>query len=152
MVPTDGEASNRSGPSARGPSTWVFDVDGCLVDSITGTSLRPGAADLLAAVRAAGGCVVLWSAGGVDHARRRAAHCGITGLVDHFGEKDGRDDSGAYRWSGVPLTGPVVFVDDRPEDLPADQRTIAVSPYLAPNPHDVVLLRLVAQLGLRPAV
>jgi hypothetical protein len=22
---------------------WTFDVDGCLVDSLTGTSLRPGA-------------------------------------------------------------------------------------------------------------
>ena len=27
---------------------WAFDVDGCLVDSLTGTSLRPGALEVLA--------------------------------------------------------------------------------------------------------
>ena len=43
---------------------WVFDVDGCLVDSLTGTSLRPGAATLLAGLRARGRTVIVWSAGG----------------------------------------------------------------------------------------
>ena len=36
-----------------GPHTWVFDVDGTLVDSLTGTSLRPGALTLLERIKAA---------------------------------------------------------------------------------------------------
>ena len=29
-----------------------------------------------------------------------------------------------------------MFVDDQPDDLPDDARVVAVSPYLAANPHD----------------
>src|SRR5581483_7077971 len=32
-------------------AVWVFDVDGCIVDSLTGTSLRPGARELLEHLR-----------------------------------------------------------------------------------------------------
>ena len=41
------------GPATTETDGWVFDVDGCLVDSLTGTSLRPGARELLARLRAA---------------------------------------------------------------------------------------------------
>lgn len=128
-------------------SSWVFDVDGCLVDSLTGTSLRPGGDDLLRQLRGSGHRIVLWSAGGIDHARRRAVHCGIDALVDHFAEKGDRDEHGRYRPDPCGLTGPAVFVDDRPEDMPLDADVVAVSPYLAPNPHDQVLRRLAERVG-----
>jgi long-chain acyl-CoA synthetase len=117
--------------------TWVFDVDGCLVDSLTGTSLRPGAAELLAELRRRNIRILLWSAGGADYARRRAVEQGIAGLVDGFHDKDGRDGSGRY------LTGRfldthdgVVFVDDRPEDMPVGADVVAVSPYLSADMYD----------------
>ncbi len=66
--------SNRSADSAFEPGLvdvcWVFDVDGCLVDSLTGTSLRPGAQDIVMRL-AAQGRVLLWSAGGEGYARAR---------------------------------------------------------------------------------
>ena len=37
----------RRGAPLPAADCWVFDVDGCLVDSLTGTSLRPGARELL---------------------------------------------------------------------------------------------------------
>lgn len=133
--------------AVRHTGTWVFDVDGCLVDSLTGTSLRPGAAELLTRLRACGRRIVLWSAGGVEHARRRASLCAFDHLVDDFAEKDERDERRRYRVDALGIaTAEVVFVDDRPEDMPVDAVVHAVSPYLAPNPHDRVLLRLAATL------
>jgi hypothetical protein len=120
-----------------GPHTWVFDVDGTLVDSLTGTSLRPGALALLESVEVAGATVLLWSAGGADYARQRAVTAGIDHLVDGYHDKDGRDADGRYSTAHVcaAIDG-VVFVDDRPDDMPLGAEVIAVSPYLAPTPHD----------------
>lgn len=116
--------------------TWVFDVDGTLVDSLTGTSLRPGAADLLQHLRTAGARISVWSAGGARHARERLTEQGLAHLVDGFLSKGGRGDDGRYEWEGGPGSTSPVFVDDHPEDLPAGAEVIAVSPYIAPNPHD----------------
>ena len=69
---------------------WAFDVDGCLVDSISGTSLRPLARPILEQLRAQGSVVVLWSAGGGDYARRRAVDHGIDDLIHAFYGKDER--------------------------------------------------------------
>jgi phosphoglycolate phosphatase-like HAD superfamily hydrolase len=116
---------------------WVFDLDGCIVDSHTGTSLRPGALELLEQLRSVGARVVLWSAGGADYARRRADEHGVTSLFDAFHEKDGRDGAGRYLTAHFLADHRrVVFVDDRPEDMPEDAEVIAVSPYLGQNPHD----------------
>ena len=115
----------------------MFDLDGCIVDSLTGASLRPGTVDLLDALRQAGHTVVLWSAGGASYARQRAQAHGIEGRFDGFHDKDGRDGGGRYRTDHFLDThSGVVFVDDRPEDMPADADVIAVSPYLGDNPHD----------------
>lgn len=127
----------------EGP-TWVFDVDGTVVDSLTGTSLRPHTVELLTHLRAGGCRTVLWSAGGAGYAAERADQHGVAHLVDAFHDKEGRDAAGRYvvhRFLGG-LDG-VVFVDDRPEDMPAGAEVVSVSPYLAPNPHDA---------GLRPAL
>jgi long-chain acyl-CoA synthetase len=123
------------------PRPWVFDVDGCLVDSLTGTSLRPGAADLLAALSSAGHPVHVWSAGGARYARQRLVDFGLASLVSGWHAKSSRDSAGRY---ASPLTAAddAVFVDDRPEDLPTSAVVIAVSPYIAPNPHDRALTTL----------
>lgn len=123
-------------PTASRPA-WIFDVDGCLVDSLTGTSLRPGTVELLTQLRMHGTRLVLWSAGGLDYARRRAEAHGVDQLFDAFGGKDQRDAHGRYRADHlVDQAIDAVFVDDRPEDLPLDAPVVAVHPYLAPNAHD----------------
>lgn len=119
---------------------WVFDVDGCLVDSLTGASLRPGAIELLRLVRRGAATVILWSAGGAEYARRRAEEHGIVELFDGFFDKAARDDAGRYVTPAfLGDTTLAVFVDDRPEDMPVGAAVIAVSPYLAHNPHDTGL-------------
>lgn len=139
-------------PSASDVACWVFDVDGCLVDSLTGTSLRPGAREVLAALVARRKRVLLWSAGGDEYAAHRAAQFGVESLVNGFSAKEGRDESGFYRTSHLALgPGPVVFVDDHPEDLPPELTVIAVSPYLVDDPHDRGLDEVARRAGLPPA-
>jgi phosphoglycolate phosphatase-like HAD superfamily hydrolase len=117
--------------------TWVFDVDGTVVDSLSGTSLRPHAEALLTHLRGRGCRLLLWSAGGAAYARQRAQEHALEAFVDDFHDKQGRDSAGRYvvhRFLGA-LEG-AVFVDDRPEDLPVGAEVVAVSPYLAPDLHD----------------
>ena len=130
---------------------WVFDLDGCIVDSHTGTSLRPGAIELLEHLRRAGARVVLWSAGGADYARRRADEHRVTSLFDAFHDKDGRDPAGRYLTDHfLAADARVVFVDDRPEDMPEGAEVIAVSPYLGRNPHDRGLAGARSRAALSP--
>jgi phosphoglycolate phosphatase-like HAD superfamily hydrolase len=127
---------------------WVLDVDGCLVDSLSGSSLRPGAGELLRDLRVAGCTVLLWSAGGASHARRRAIALGFADLVDDYHDKDGRDPDGRYRTDRfLPNLSGVVFVDDRPEDLPLGADVIAVRPYLGADPHDRGLAAALQRAG-----
>lgn len=121
---------------------WVFDVDGTLVDSLTGSSLRPGAEALLRRLREQGHRVLLWSAGGADYARRRAEEQGLAALFDGFHAKVDRDTHGRYLPDFLDGALAAVFVDDRPEDMPVGAAVVAVSPYLAANPHDRALDRV----------
>lgn len=131
------------------PSTWVFDVDGCLIDSLTSTSLRPGARELLVELRERACTVLLWSAGGAEYARERAAAHAIVDLFDGFHAKDGRDGEGRYRIDALPVGADgAVFVDDRPEDLPVDVLVVPVSPYLSHTPHDRGLQVALDRAGL----
>lgn len=125
---------------------WCFDLDGCLVDSMAATHLRPHAAELLAALERRGAEVHLWSAGGADYARRVAGRVGIDGYFHGFHEKVRRDDG---RWA-LPRFPPgvdVVCVDDQPDGVPAEVETIAVFPYLGVHPHDRALARILSRLG-----
>jgi phosphoglycolate phosphatase-like HAD superfamily hydrolase len=138
-------------PPTAEVACWVFDVDGCLVDSLTGSSLRPGARDLLAALAARRKRVLLWSAGGDEYAAQRAAQFGVGSLVDGFYAKEGRDKSGFYCTSHLALgPGPVAFVDDHPEDLSPELTVVAVSPYLVDDPHDRGLDEVARRAGLPP--
>jgi long-chain acyl-CoA synthetase len=135
---------------------WVFDIDGCLVDSLSGTSLRPGARELLTGLCSRPSSVLLWSAGGGDYALERARQFGLTAHVNGFFAKDGRDAAGHYRTEHLPIVvDRTIFVDDRPEDLADDLRVIAVSPYLTDDRHDRGLehiLRSAAQRRPPPPV
>jgi NLI interacting factor-like phosphatase len=120
---------------------WLFDLDGCLVDSFDGTSLRPLARELLEALRARGHGVDIWSAGGHEYAERVATRVGIRDLIGNFWTKD-RGVTG--KWT-LPLAlndFRVVCVDDQPDGVPTEVEKISVFPYLGPNPHDQVLRKL----------
>ena len=130
---------------------WVFDVDGCLVDSLTGTSLRPGAREILGSL-AGHTRVLLWSAGGDDYAQARARQFEVDHLVSGFFAKEHRDARGCYLTTHLPVgAGGAVFVDDRPEDLAEDLDVVAVSPYLAEDAHDRGLEVLARRVGLPAA-
>ncbi len=120
---------------------WLFDLDGTICDSLTGSSLRPGTRELLGRLRADGCRVLLWSAGGAGYARGRAEQHGVADLFDGFHDKDARDAAGRY----VPafLDDPLgaTYVDDRPEDMPVGATVVAVSPYLSDDPFDRGLAR-----------
>ena len=127
---------------------WVFDVDGCLIDSLTGTSLRPGARDLLEYLARHGRRSILWSAGGGV----RASPC--------RGVRDGPPRQRLLRQGRPRRRRPLhdvapphqdrhaIFVDDRPEDLARDLDVLVVSPYLSDDPHDRGLQRVARRAGL----
>lgn len=136
------------GVTPSGAGCWVFDVDGCLVDSLTGTSLRPGAREILEHLAARTG-VFLWSAGGDDYARARAEQFRVDHLVSGYFSKEGRDAEGFYLTTHLPdCRGTAVFVDDRPEDLAGDVDVLAVSPYLAEDAHDRGLEQVAKRAGV----
>jgi hypothetical protein len=126
---------------------WVFDVDGCLVDSLSGCSLRPGAPELLTHLRARGCTILLWSAGGADYAALRMRPHGMDVLVHGFHDKDVRDADGRYIPSFLAHPLGAVFVDDRPEDMPVGAEVVAVSPYLSDAPWDRGLAPVAARAG-----
>lgn len=132
--------------SVSGP-VWAFDVDGCLVDSLTGTSLRPGTVETLSMLRAEGVTVLLWSAGGRDHAESRATELDFAHLIDAVYAKEIRGADGRWSTANLPAEHqPDVFVDDWPDEAPATARIVSVSPYIAPNPHDRGLAPLLVEL------
>ncbi len=116
---------------------WVFDVDGCLIDSITGSSLRPLAREVIESLRSRDIAVVLWSAGGADYSEQRARQFEIDHLFAEFHGKKERDGNGRWRIDHLSTVHrPRVFVDDRPEELPDHVEVIGVSPYLGESRHD----------------
>jgi long-chain acyl-CoA synthetase len=151
-MPSDRLASDD--PTASAPLTsaadcWIFDVDGCLVDSLTGTSLRPGARELLEHLARNRRHIILWSAGGDAYAHRRAKEFGVDQLVGGCFAKDRRNVDGRYLTTHLPLHDrQAVFVDDRPEDLAPDLDVLAVSPYLSNDPHDHGLQHVARRAGL----
>jgi long-chain acyl-CoA synthetase len=136
-------------PGAPEARCWVFDVDGCLVDSLSGTSLRPGARRLLEYLSRRRCTVLLWSAGGASYAQSRAEAFDLAGLVTSCHAKGGRDASGSYETGHLPLgDARVVFVDDHPEDLSALLDVMPVSPYLSHDPYDRGLEAVLRRVGL----
>jgi phosphoglycolate phosphatase-like HAD superfamily hydrolase len=113
------------------------------VDSLSGASLRPYARELLSALHRAGATLVLWSAGGSEHATDIAGRHGFTDLLDGVYAKLGRNDAGCLLTTHLPERHrPTVVVDDRPEDAPAGARVWAVLPYMAADDLDRGLVPL----------
>ena len=126
---------------------WAFDVDGCLIDLLGGTTLRPLALEVLAAVADRGDVAVLWSAGGAGHAERKATALGLTSYVSGYYDKGALDDTGAWATAHLPPQhAPHICVDDAPEHVPHHVRSVAVRPYTAPAPHDRGLSGLLDEL------
>jgi hypothetical protein len=119
-----------------GRSAWAFDVDGCVLDSMSATSVRPLVLDVLSQLRTSGVPVVVWSAGGADYARRVVTRAGLDHFVQGFYEKVRGSDG---RWLLDEFADhhrPSTCVDDDPEGVPAGIRVLAVPPYIAENPHN----------------
>jgi hypothetical protein len=119
-----------------GRSAWAFDIDGCLFDSMSATSVRPLALDVLSHLQTLGVPVVVWSAGGADYARRVITRARLDHFVDGFYEKVRGPDG---RWQLEEFADqhrPSTCVDDDPEGVPSEIRVLAVPPYIAHNPHN----------------
>jgi phosphoglycolate phosphatase-like HAD superfamily hydrolase len=115
---------------------------------MSGASLRPCARQVLTALHGAGATLVLWSAGGQQHARDMAARHGLDHLLAGVYDKLGRDDEGRLTTTHLPAPHrPAVVVDDRPEEAPAGTRVVGVAPYMAPDDGDRGLAALLASLG-----
>jgi long-chain acyl-CoA synthetase len=126
-----------------GKEVWAFDVDGTLVDSMSGTSLRPHAMELLTTLQARGVTLVLWSAGGREHAHAMSLRHRFSHLFTAIYDKGDPDASGRLPTSHLPGGHvPDVVVDDRPEEAPEGVRVLAVPCYVAPDPADRGLCRL----------
>src|ERR1700760_2782754 len=80
--------------AALGAECWIFDVDGSLVDSLSGTSLRPGARALLTHLHEQGRTIIWWSAGGNRYAWQRACQFEVDTLISGFYAKSERDEMG----------------------------------------------------------
>jgi hypothetical protein len=77
----------------------------------------------------------------------------MSGLFDGFHDKEGRDPAGRFVTHGLAADlDSVVFVDDRPEDMPVGAEVVAVAPYLVDNPHDRGLAAAADRAGLRGVV
>lgn len=133
---------------ATAPAHWLFDLDGCLVDSFAGTHLRPWAREVLEALRDADHRVAIWSAGGADYAERVARRVGIDALIEAYWTKE-RSASGRWQLPPTAPGRPVVCVDDQPDAIPPGVERIAVFPYLGRNDHDRAFVKILD--ALRPA-
>ena len=127
-------------------TTWLFDLDGCLVDSMGGTILRPFARQLLEALTTRGVTVRIWSAGGDDYAVRVAERVGIADLVAGFHTKV-RQPAGTWALPEAVDDHVVVCVDDQPDGVPEDVTTIGVFPFIGARPHDRAFARLLDDLA-----
>ena len=125
---------------------WLFDLDGCLVDSMATTTLRPHARDLLDVLRDRGTPAHIWSAGGTEYAARVAARVGISDVIDGYHEKVRQPDE---RWAlpSIAQGAAVVCVDDQPEGVPDGPHVLAVFPYIGLRPHDLAFAGIVAELA-----
>jgi hypothetical protein len=119
---------------------WALDLDGSLVDLLTGKRLRPGAQELISLLCRAGVRVVLWSAGGSAYAEDRARHLGLAPYVSAYYDKVRSGPGESWTTDHMsPADRPSVCVDDQPEYCPPSARVIAVRPYISEDASDTGL-------------
>lgn len=140
-------AAKQAVPDAQ---RWVFDVDGTLIDSLSGSSLRPLTAAVLHSLQSAGASLVLWSAGGAEYAHQRALQHEIARFFDRFAAKAVRGADGRYLLDEFTDSDQsTIFVDDLPDDLPLTATVVRVWPYLSCDPHDRALQTVIQAAGLQ---
>ncbi|GAB2982202.1 hypothetical protein LWP59_16610 [Amycolatopsis acidiphila] len=133
--------------SGSGGVAWLFDVDGTVLDLVTGSSLRPLANELFFALRARGAPVLLWSAGGADYALRRTRVVGVARLDTATYGKTERDEHGRWLLPQLPPAHrPAVLVDDEPHEIRYPGEIIGVPPYVGHNPRDTAFAPLLHRL------
>lgn len=119
---------------------WALDLDGSLVDLLTGTRLRPGARELITLLCEAGVRVMLWSAGGSGYAQERARRLGLAPYVSAYYDKVRSGPEGPWHVDHLPAADrPSVCVDDQPEYCPPSACVIAVRPYISEDASDTGL-------------
>jgi hypothetical protein len=129
---------------AVGEETWLFDVDGTLVDSFDAEHLRPLVRDVFGVLHARGECIAVWSAGGVDHARNVMVRHRLDHHICAFHDKVIGID-GFWMLAHIRGSGSIVCVDDQPSLLPTDGERLIVFPYLRANAHDRAFVEVLAR-------
>lgn len=120
--------------------SWALDLDGSLVDLLTGTRLRPGAKELVALLSGAGIRVVLWSAGGSGYAQERARRLGLAPYLSAYHDKVRSGTEEPWEVGHMPAADrPSVCVDDQPEYCPPSVLVIGVRPYITEDASDTGL-------------
>jgi hypothetical protein len=112
--------------STTEPGLVVLDVDGCIMLVEPGYPIRPGILTMVKAFVQMGHEVVLWSAGGEEHAKEQALRAHIDEYVSHY-----------YRKPEYPMTEadslatlgrrPVLQIDDDHTERVADWPFLLVS-------------------------
>jgi hypothetical protein len=126
---------------------WAFDLDGTLIGSVRSEQLRPGAIELLDGLAGRGVDCVLWSAGGAEYARRKAADHGLGDRFVGYYAKAVRDSSARYMVDHFDVDHqPDVLVDDSPVDLPIDVRVVSVPQFIGGNIADRALFDVLGAL------
>lgn len=113
----------------------LLDVDGVVACGRPARSCRPrpGIRDLVDVLTCAGHEVVLWSAGGAEHARAVAARIGIHGAVRRFHAKP---DYPMTEEAALAVIGarPVLQVDDDRGERVADWPFMQIEGWYGPDP------------------
>ena len=90
----------------------LMDVDGCVNLIEPGLPIRPGILLLADTLACLGFEIVLWSAGGADHARNEAQRAGIHGSVLRYFDKLDYDDKDPQHVIDLIGSAPVLQIDD----------------------------------------
>lgn len=119
-----------------GRATWLFDLDGCLIDAFTSTSVRPSARELLEALADREDEVHVWSTGGAGYAAGAMTRLGLRDLVGRsYAKERGRDGDWVVP-SDFRGESTLIFVDDQTDGLPAGALVVEVPSYLSEHTPD----------------
>lgn len=130
-------------------AVWIFDVDGTLIGSVRSEITRPGALELLKALKDRAETCLCWSAGGDTYAREMMQQHGLAEFFDGFYSKLNRNSQNHYSVDHIPdRHRPDIFVDDSPVDLLPDREIVSVSQFMGNNVADRSLFDIRDSLDL----
>ena len=130
-------------------AVWIFDVDGTLIGSVRSEITRPGALELLKALKDRAETCLCWSAGGDTYAREMMQQHGLAEFFEGFYSKLNRNSQNHYSVDHIPdHHRPDIFVDDSPVDLLPDCKIVSVSQFMGNNVADRSLFDIRDSLDL----